>query len=116
MKPSTERLMKSAAKTAIGDKMDRLKTYWIKPEFDIVRFVKRTDESRGDDDGGEICPSWFKANYPGVCLFSKMEIDRNCLVKVWFFYLDIADVFKDRTKRDQYAYWVDPTCLVEIPV
>lgn len=96
--------------------MDRLKTYWIKPEFDTVRFVKDIDESWSDENGGVISPSWFKANYPGVCLFSRMEIGRNCWVKVWFFHWDLGDEFKDPKRREQYAYWVDPTWLVEVPV
>lgn len=96
--------------------MDRLKPYWINPELGTIRLIKDIEEPWTEGNGGEICPSWFKANYPGVCLFSKMEIGGNCWVKVWFFYLDIKDIFKDPSKREQYAYWVDPTCLVEIPV
>lgn len=96
--------------------MDRLKAYWIRPEFSTVRFVKNIDESWSEENGGVISPAWFKANYPGVCLFSKLEIGRNCWVKVWFYHSDLAALFRKEETREAYSYWVDPTWLVELPI
>lgn len=96
--------------------MDRLKPYWIKPEFSTIRLVKDIEEAWSDGNGGEISPSWFRANYKGVCLFSKMELGRNCWVKVWFYHSDLASQFRKKDAREEYAYWVDPSWLVEIPI
>lgn len=94
--------------------MDRLKPYWFKPEFSTVCLVKDIEETWSDGNVCEISPSWFRANYKGVCLFSKMELGRNCWVKVWFYHSDLAVFFRKKDTREEYAYWADPSWLDEI--
>lgn len=96
--------------------MDKLRAYLIKPEYTIVRFVKNINSPLIDGNGGDINFSWFRKNYSGACLFSKMEMGKNCWVRVWFYHNDLRNEFTKKATRDEYAYWVDPNWLVEIPV
>lgn len=94
--------------------MDKLKAYWIKKEFPQVRFVKNIDEPWDDLNGGEVSPPWFKENYKSVCLFSRMEIGKNCWVKVWFYNGELKRFFRHERTREEFAYWVDPEWLEEV--
>ncbi len=96
--------------------MDSLKPYWVKPQFNVVRLIKNIDSPWMDGNGGDINPAWVRANYKGACLFSKMEMGRDCWVKVWFYHSDLQSQFKNKTTREEYAYWIDPTWLMEIPL
>jgi hypothetical protein len=94
--------------------MSELKTYWIRSDLSTVRFIKNIDEPLTEHNGGDVNPAWLRENFRGVCLLSKMEQGKNCLVKVWFFYSELAKRFRNPEFREEYSYWVEPGWLVEI--
>lgn len=108
--------MTNATETETGEELDRLRAYWIKPEHETVRFIKEIDEPWDDDNGADVSPSWFRKNCASACLFSRMEMGRDCLVKVWFYRSDLAQFFRHKRSRDEFSYWVDPSWLVEVPI
>jgi hypothetical protein len=96
--------------------MGNLRPYWFKPGCEVVKFVKDIDEPITDGNEGEINPSWFSGRFQGACLFSRLEIDRSLWVKVWLYHSSLATEFMVAETRDEYAFWVDPSQLVELPL
>lgn len=90
--------------------MDSLKAYWVKPEYEKIRI--KTDV--GEDL--VFFPKTIKGFAPKTMLFSKMEIDKDCFVKVWWYNTYTSKDFKTKAGRDNYVYWIDPNYLVEVPI
>lgn len=73
------------------------------------------------DAGWLVTPEEFKKKHPGYCLFSRMEPYKFPeydieLVESWLYTPTVHEIFKEAENREMFRCFVNPACLVEIPL
>jgi len=91
----------------------RLRGYWFKPSI-VEGYMVHDIENRFNKSFWlRIKPNQLKQEYPGICLFSRLE-RRLGYVKCWLYSNEVAPAFQYKNSRDLHIVWVDPSCLVEV--
>lgn len=90
-----------------------LKPYWFRPGVTSGRLIPDLNDRYDKNSHLRIEPSLYKWDYPGACLFSRMEM-KSGLVKCWLYNFKTSENLRDPKDRDYFVYWVDPAVLVEL--
>lgn len=90
-----------------------LKPYWIRAGLGLVWLIPDIDDRYDRNAFFKLEPIKFKWEYPGACLFSRLE-NKHGYVKCWLYNFKTSSSFKDPKDRDYFLYWIDPSVLVPI--
>jgi hypothetical protein len=93
---------------------NKLRTLWIKPTIDAV-WVSQNPWDHWGNTGKTFNLGQFKENRPRAVLISRGEV-RNTFMKVWLYTGYNLDHLITPETREQWAFWINPLWLKELPV